>query len=235
MWIRVETNVADNDKIHCFGNFLGTSTEEALGFLVRTWGKIAEHRTDGNLEGVLDMTIEVWANWRGEPGVYAKGFREHFVSGCHVVGWEERQGKLIARLTQDRERKRSVEIPRKVRGKSTPTIRDDTKKELETIFNDQFWSAYPRRTGGEGKTPAQVAFVALVLKEKLDPTFLVSKAGEYRKFCEAEKTEGKYILMATTWLKTKRGWEEEYLTTKKSKKQPLITDIIAQQKAEGRW
>ena len=154
MWIRVETNVADNDKVHCFGNFLGISTEEALGFLVRTWGKVAEHRTDGNLEGVLDMTLECWAGWRGEVGLFAKAFRDHFVSDYEIIGWKDRQGKLIARQLIDRERKsqgNSTENPRKSQGNSIPTKRYDTTN-IATRNNTwltPFWDAWLAQYQGE--------------------------------------------------------------------------------------
>ena len=225
MWIRVETNVADNDKIHCFGNFLGISVEETLGFLVRTWGKVAEQRTDGDLEGVLDSTLESWAGWNKESGLFASGFREHFVNGYQITGWKDRQGKLIARQQADRERKKtdgiSTEVPRKVQGKSIPTIRYDTK--LTDMFDEQFWPAYPRRSGGEGKAEARKAFVTRVTTDKIPAELLISKAGEYRSWCEAAKTEPKFIKMATTWLRTSRGWEEDWSSNKRQQQDmPLL-------------
>ncbi len=158
MWIRIETNVADNDKIHCFAKRLGISVEETMGFLIRIWGKIAEHRTDGNIDGVLDSTIEDWTLWRYERGAFASAFREHFVSGCDVIDWADKQGKLIARQAVDRLRKRSgisTEVPRERPGESTPTKRNETKVKLDknnvraddvAAVVDFYLESHPRRS-----------------------------------------------------------------------------------------
>ncbi len=105
-WIRVETNVGDNPKIHAFASDISISIDAAIGFLVRTWGSIAEHRPSGDLKDVSDLAIEHWAYWRGEPGVFGKAFRERFMVGDIVHGWLGRQGKLLERSERDRQRNR---------------------------------------------------------------------------------------------------------------------------------
>jgi hypothetical protein len=122
LWIRVDTDVADNPKIGRFAARLGLDVETTLGHLVRVWGKMAEQKSDGSLRGVTGMTIESWANWRGKKGHFAEAFRRAFVvKGGVVKGWGERQGKLVLRQIADALRKRegrSRDIPRNVRGQS---------------------------------------------------------------------------------------------------------------------
>lgn len=106
LWIRVETNVAEHPKVIAFADTLGISLEEALGYIVRVWGQVAEHRPSGDLKGLSDAAVEIWARWRGEPGCFGEAFRSQFMTGSILHGWQERQGKLIERLSSDRRRKR---------------------------------------------------------------------------------------------------------------------------------
>ena len=114
MWIRIETNVLDNDKVFGFAEVLGISVEEIGGHLLRLWGKIAEHRTNGDLAGISNQLLSEWARWRGQPQAFGVEFRKSFMDGDMVSGWPGRQGKLIAHAEADRARKfrgRSAENP----------------------------------------------------------------------------------------------------------------------------
>lgn len=122
-WIRVETNVSENDKVRSFADDLsadiprkgrGFSVDASVGLLIRLWGQVAEHRPDGDLSGITDHTIEDWALWRGKPGAFAKSFRRRFMQGDVLHGWSERQGKLAAQASAERARKR--------RGRSADTV-----------------------------------------------------------------------------------------------------------------
>ena len=104
-WVRVETNVPDNDKVQGFAAALGIAIPQAVGHIVCVWGKVADHRWTGNLKDVLDDTLETWALWSGERGAFARAFRGAFMRGDRLQGWRDRQGKLIERLQKDRRRK----------------------------------------------------------------------------------------------------------------------------------
>lgn len=134
-WIRVETNIAENEKVHAFADGCGISAEEAVGFLVRVWGRVAEHRPTGDLTGVSDMVLEHWAVWRGKRGLFATQFRKWFVSNEILVGWKERQGKLVERAEKERLRKlrgSSAETPppRKYVSSTTPEIEASGKETM---------------------------------------------------------------------------------------------------------
>ncbi|KKL67016.1 hypothetical protein LCGC14_2139210 [marine sediment metagenome] len=117
-WIRVETNVAENDKVIALAEGCGISVEAALGFLIRFWGRVAEHRTDGDLSHMSDSALERWAGWDGMPTVFSSTLRKLFIRNDILEGWMERQGKLAQRAAKDRARKKlgtSAEPPRKKR------------------------------------------------------------------------------------------------------------------------
>ncbi len=113
-WIRVETNVAENDKVIALAEGCGISVETGLGFLIRFWGRVAEHRPDGDLSHMSDSALEQWAGWNGMPTVFSQTLRKLFIRNNILEGWMERQGKLAQRAAADRERKRrgsSSELP----------------------------------------------------------------------------------------------------------------------------
>lgn len=210
MWIRVETNVGQNDKLHRLAFVLGISTDTCLGHLVQCWGNVAEHRTDGDITGVLDSTFELWANWHGN-GDFAKAFRELFVTDGQITGWRERQGKLIARQAADRNRK-SKERPRKVQGTSTesPPLRNVTIQSISRF--DEFWNVYPKRLGGNPKSAARETYQKRV-RSGVTEGELVDGARRYAQHCDAtQKTGTEYVKQAVTWLSPKsEGWKEAWV------------------------
>lgn len=121
LWIRVDASSCRDPRIAAFGKFLGISTATALGFLVMVWSAMAEHAPDGVLGEAADC-LEEWANWRGEPGKFARAFQDLFVDGGEVRGYRERQGKLVEIRAKERARKR--------RGSSAeiPSLRDETRR-----------------------------------------------------------------------------------------------------------
>ena len=149
-WIRVETSVGRNPKVHKLASVLGLSADNVLALVIKTWCGVAENAPTGDLSDVEDGLIEDWAVWRGVPGEYARRFREVFVSDGVLDGWRERQGKLVAQAEAERARKSaerartvpglSEDRPRKVRGQSVPTktktIRSSSSSKEETVSSD---------------------------------------------------------------------------------------------------
>ena len=87
------------------------------------------------------------------------------------------------------------------------------KEQLTTVFDERFWPAYPRRSGGEGKDEARKAFVSRVTNDKIPVDLLVSKAGEYQKYCEFKgKINSEWVKLASSWLRRSKGWEEDWFT-----------------------
>lgn len=146
LWIRVETNAGDNDKVWAFGDALGIDEVTAFGHLVKLWGGVAEHRPDGRLGDVSPRLLARWAGWRGDAEVFASAVHRLFLCDGVLCGWEARQGKLIERAERDRQRKgrapsappaaepprngrgNSAEIPRNGRGNSGATVRNETEQ-----------------------------------------------------------------------------------------------------------
>lgn len=77
---------------------------------------------------------------------------------------------------------------------------------------DDFWSAYPKRSGGNSKAAALQRFVCRVKNDRVDPEEIIAAAEAYGKYCDATcKTGTEYVMHAETFLSpTKRGWEQDW-------------------------
>lgn len=198
LWIRVEANAGDNDKVWAFGEALDIGEVTALGHLVKLWGAIAQHRPDGRIGDVPPRLLARWAGWTGDAAVFAAAFAALFVCDGLLCGWEERQGKLIERRARDAERKRearsepapadipqdvrglSADSPQRVRGESAPTERNGTGRHEDQGQPPTSAPAAPP-VGVEPARPAAPGTVlALVRDDPPPPTgkALVAAAGE---------------------------------------------------------
>lgn len=74
---------------------------------------------------------------------------------------------------------------------------------LETFA--RFWSAYPKRLGGNPKAPAQKKFMRLCA-EGIDPESIIAGARAYADE-QSKNIDTPYIAMASTWLNQRR-WED---------------------------
>lgn len=104
LWIRVDASIGDNPKVWRLAELRGVSVEATVGHIVLLFGKVGEHATKGDLSAVPDSLVESWAKWKGEPGTWARDFRQLFVSDGVIDGWAERQGALIERAERERQR-----------------------------------------------------------------------------------------------------------------------------------
>jgi hypothetical protein len=114
-WIRVQSNAGDDPKWARIGKVLGLSADECFGKMVRLWGRVADHEPEGDLSTVPDTRIEEWAHWTGKAGRFAKIFRQECVSDGWLNGWDELQGKLVARARVERQRKAAERARTKLR------------------------------------------------------------------------------------------------------------------------
>ncbi len=175
LWIRVEADTADSPKVHKFAKRIGLPVPATVGHLVMLWGKVAAHRTDGNLKGVLSESLERWAGWTGQPGKFAKAFRKTFIKNGGILhGWGERQGKLIMHQIADRLRKTPTpakESPRNVHGSSTenPRLRNATNTK-SLIRKGEHGERQPRRISDVD--------IAYALKERLNQKRLNQNRGQ---------------------------------------------------------
>jgi hypothetical protein len=75
------------------------------------------------------------------------------------------------------------------------------------IFDEQFWSVYPRREGANPKAPARKAFITAV-KNGNSPTAIVMGAQRYAAdLMKSSKVGTPYVAQAVTWLHQRR-WED---------------------------
>lgn len=75
---------------------------------------------------------------------------------------------------------------------------------------DEFWSKYPKRTGGNPKPRAEKAWNARI-REGIDPADLISGVGRYATYVEATgKAGSEFVMQAATFLGPDRRWEESW-------------------------
>jgi uncharacterized protein YdaU (DUF1376 family) len=76
---------------------------------------------------------------------------------------------------------------------------------------DEFWSAYPKRAGGNSKVKARKSYGARVGEGVAEEVLLVA-VRNFADYCRYMKITGTpYVKMAVTWLSPEtRGWEDDW-------------------------
>ena len=90
--------------------------------------------------------------------------------------------------------------------------RKNIKKEKDSLLIDEFetiWTRYPRH---EGKQNALKSYIK-ARHEGVDMVTIKDAVESYRRMCESERREKRYIKQGSTWF-NQRSWEDEYGTTK---------------------
>lgn len=86
------------------------------------------------------------------------------------------------------------------------------KKEKDSLLVQEFeiiWARYPRH---EGKQNALKSYIK-ARHEGVDMVTIKDAVESYRRMCESERREKRYIKQGSTWF-NQRSWEDEYGTTK---------------------
>lgn len=107
----------------------------ALGSVMCVFANVAEHQPSGDLSGIDDDVLEDWADWHGEPGIFAQTFRKHFLTDGVITGWEERQSGLIAM----QQAKSAARVAKKTRDKLATAERraSDKRATIERLSSDK--------------------------------------------------------------------------------------------------
>lgn len=102
-----------------------------IGHMVCLWTWALDNAPDGDLTDVQAVVIATGAEWTGDAGAFVEalvevGFLDRSPDSLQIHNWDDYAGKLIARRTSDRERKRALRAsagnPEDVRRKSAPTV-----------------------------------------------------------------------------------------------------------------
>lgn len=86
------------------------------------------------------------------------------------------------------------------------------KKEKNSLLIEEFeaiWARYPRH---EGKQNALKSYIK-ARHEGVDMVTIKDAVESYRRMCESERREKRYIKQGSTWF-NQRSWEDEYGTAK---------------------
>lgn len=123
-WIRVASQVAQDDKVWAIADAAGCDGFKVIGHLVTLWGVMTEHAKDGDLSDTADTLLERWAQWDGARGVFADAVRAHLCDDRGVVAaWERYQGAALREAEQDAESARARRAAQRAarRGDVPPT------------------------------------------------------------------------------------------------------------------
>ena len=86
------------------------------------------------------------------------------------------------------------------------------KKEKDSLLTEEFdtiWARYPRH---EGKQNALKSYIK-ARHEGVDMVTIKDAVESYRRMCESERREKRYIKQGSTWF-NQRSWEDEYGSSK---------------------
>lgn len=147
-FVAVDPFIADNKKTwalaerlqaafangsHLFANSSGgvldgdSALTLAIGHVVRVLGAVMQQAPSGDLSNVPPGLLERWAGWHGVPNVFDEAFRSIYVQDGKLAGWVERNGGMLKRrddardrMRASRERKRTV---REQEANGAPNVR----------------------------------------------------------------------------------------------------------------
>lgn len=105
-WIRVHARLSSKPVAIRLSQLCRGDRQKAVGVLCDFWGNVSEYAKNGFVRDYDDHQLEVWANWTGKRGAFAKWVRDqHMDADGRVKEWDEYQGALEARREADRRRK----------------------------------------------------------------------------------------------------------------------------------
>lgn len=214
---------------------LGVPVTLLVGCITSLWAKMSAHAKRGDLEKISEKVVEAWARWDGPSGAFYAAFASRFLRNGRVKNWDQYNGKPIRDAELDAKRKREARR-RKFLGLSArrppdappdvlrsggrtdetdETDETDVKKRTNTHRDlpaaeafEAFWATYPPRSPNPRKL-AEKAWSARV-REGIAPQDLVDGAARYAAFVAHEKTPGRFIQQAATFLGPHRRWADPY-------------------------
>lgn len=137
-WFRVDTDLVDHPKVDRLADLLN---EPLAGwYVMRMWAWVARFASRGRLSDVARPSLERSCGWRGESGQLVAALVEAGLldtieadeDGCtlEVHDWWEKQGAIVSKAENDRERLRKQ---RADRGSKKPAVEPSSSERRETV------------------------------------------------------------------------------------------------------
>lgn len=215
-WIKIEVSTADKPEILKISRILGLEKDAVFGKLIRLWAWFNRNSVDGVVDGIVDSDVDEICNHVG------------FSSACISVGWlsidfenEKVTIPNFARHNGESAKNRALKTERQSKwrlNKSTspsttpstspstsPSTREEKRREdIKPSMFDNFWEAYPKKTG---KGAAETAWKKI--KSPADTLLLILSALSKQKTSDQwRKDGGQFIPNPATYLNQRR-WEDE--------------------------
>ena len=184
-WIRLYRGLLNDREWH---NLDG----DAAKALVMCW-LIASER-EGALPEPKDLAFRLRITEKQLASIVLK--LSHWVEQVASTALAERGQHALPETETETETETEQKDSGAVASATRPVVDEDFEK---------FWKAYPKREGGNPKTPARKSFLT-ALKAGADPAKIISAAAAYAAH-PSTKVGTPYVTQAVTWLNQKR-WED---------------------------
>lgn len=237
-YVAMAPGIAADPKILTMASRLKKDRYWVAGHFPAFLGQVAEHAPTGNLAGIPEELLDIWAG--GVAGWGAAILDLLCVDG-QIVAWSRYNGRALDRLQKERTRKAEYREARRGRsadcpgdsprtgrtlsadntgtGTGTGTIPTTTTKTTHgpaavASVADEFeiaWRAYPPRPNNS-KAKALRAYVAR-RRAGHSAERLLDGVKAYRAYVEREGTEPRFVKSAATFFGPDEHWLADYTPT----------------------
>ena len=180
-------------------------------------GKTTQPKVTTILEICFTLTAKGWVNKRLEKvrreqrGKKAKASRD--AKKAADARWEKQRAERDADALQAHSDRISDRMPIEKRRIEKKREDKKTTTTLDGEFED-FWKAYPQRSGGNPKDEALTRWRSVVKGGGVLPADILAGVERYNRYCVATgKINTEYVQQAVTFLGKKKSWTEDWLVT----------------------
>lgn len=212
-WIKMRADLLTHPKVVRMMSALKADKFRIVGGLMSVWCLFDAHSEDGRLSGYTPELLDTMAAWDGFSGAMVAVDWLHIGEndGLQLPRFDVHNGQSAKRRAQDADRKRAdrkssaYEADKKrTRGEKRREEKKDQKLSADAVGFDDFWNAYPNKTG---KKPAQAKWDAKCLDDIADK--LIADVKE--RIASDRKWREGYIPNPATYL-TQERWNDEIQT-----------------------
>jgi hypothetical protein len=108
-WVRIVRGMGRDAKVVAMADALRVRRAEVAGCLVAILGELPAVCPAADFSDVPDGAIELWADWEGKRGHFAKAFRAHVLTDVGTwAAWAKHNGAPLEKSERDAERKRQA-------------------------------------------------------------------------------------------------------------------------------
>lgn len=218
-WIRMRIDLGHDPDVISIAGKLGISEDEVVGKLLRFWGWVSSHSTDGNARGVTNIWIDRYIGVTGFAAALLQvGWLADSGGGITVPHFErylsegaKQRGLTARRVAKSRGKSNDIAVTESLQEPLLEKRREEKEKKKEEYTREfeQWWKVYPRKTGKGKAFPAYQKALRFIDRDTLleaTRRFAISAAGKAGRFCPYPAN----WLNAKRWDDDPTEWEREH-------------------------